>query len=230
MKCAVSRRLPAASSTTQGPSRSATKRSTRETNWSVSSASSHRPRVVTSPRPAKCQGNSRRCSSRLASPPMCGPIPGADPQGREAPPRPPRAPPSAPVRSTASPCDSSNTLSGDQGGASLDSSGSMNSSAHQERRSRERGEGRGSVGASCKYESNTSGFTADTLYNALSQLSSSPFPPFPSPCPVSASPTSHTSRYIGCASEIPNRESFLAGYVKSGSAVSAGARDRKSVV
>src|SRR5947209_11975947 len=37
--------------------------------------------------------------------------------------------------------------------------------SHQERRSRERGEGRDSVGASCKYESNTSGFTAGTLYN-----------------------------------------------------------------
>src|SRR2546427_376051 len=72
------RRLPAASSTTQGPSRSATKRTTRETNWSVSSASSHRPRVVTSPRPAKCQGNSKRCSSRLASSTMSSTYAGPD--------------------------------------------------------------------------------------------------------------------------------------------------------
>ena len=46
--------------------------------------------------------------------------------------------------------------------------------------------------------------------------------------PAARAPTSHSSRYIGCASDIPNRESLRAGKVWSGSAVSAGARSAAS--
>src|SRR2546423_11572428 len=79
-----------------------------------------------------------------------------------------------------------------------------------------------SPGASCKYESNSSGCTGPARYKVVSQPASSAGPPPAPRSPRFPRPTSHNSRYIGCASETPNRESFLAGNVKSGSAVSAG--------
>src|SRR5438876_552983 len=82
-----------------------------------------------------------------------------------------------------------------------------------------RGGGSGSIGASCKYDSKSSGFTTVVLYSAASQLPSSEVP-LPAPrSPRFASPISHSSRYAGWARETPNRESLRAGKVQSSSPV-----------
>src|SRR5882724_9696273 len=101
----------------------------------------------------------------------------------------------------------------------------MDRRAHQDNcvRDGERGAGSGSIGASCKYDSNSSGSTTVALYSASSQLAISGVP-LPAPrSPRCASPTSHSSTYAGCANETPNLASFRAGNVKSRSAVRAGA-------
>src|SRR5438445_7933842 len=113
-------------------------------------------------------------------------------------------------------------LAGAEEGASAVSSGDISSRAHQDNVTRETGNGTRSTGASCRYDSNSSGLGDGALYNAASQLSSSRFP-FPvSRFPSLANPISHSSRYMGCASDTPNRESLRAGKVKSGSPLRAG--------
>src|SRR6266436_5880557 len=108
------------------------------------------------------------------------------------------------------------------------SSGDMDRRAHQDNGvgDGERGAGSGSIGASCKYDSNSSGSTTVALYSASSQLAISGVP-LPAPrSPRCASPTSHSSTCAGCANETPNLASFRAGNVKSGSAVRGGEQRR----
>src|SRR2546423_14982890 len=101
----------------------------------------------------------------------------------------------------------------------------MESSAHQESvlRDGERGAlkdsltvaGSCSTGASCKYESNSSGCTGPARYKVVSQPASSAGPPPAPPPPQFPRPTPPNSRYIRCASETPNPEAFLAGNDKA---------------
>ncbi len=79
------------------------------------------------------------------------------------------------------------------------------------------------MGASCRYESNSSGTGPGAWYNAYSQLTNSRISFPASRIPQPASPTSHSSTYAGWARDIPNRESLRAGKVKSGSALRVGA-------
>src|SRR5438552_10772194 len=105
-------------------------------------------------------------------------------------------------------------LAGAQAAASLGSWGSMKRSAHQERLVRETGEGRGSIGASWRYDSNSSGITgAACRYRVVSQLATSRLPPPASRILRLANPISHSSAYSGCFSDTPNRESLRAGKV-----------------